>query len=364
MLESYTIGGFRSANESVHVELKSTNYKILIKSNVSSLGILKGACFVGADGAGKSTMVAPLQLLLDLLFSDNEIDLRNYFCLTNVSEKRIKISYDFCIRRQHIHYDIDVEYGKPLLIVEKLYVNKELVIDRMGSNGRYTNGDNPVHAKDIEANRIFLRDLYESNFLNGSKVLFDFMMYLKNSVYMNPLEGKITTYAESLTRNSLQSLEEQIEGINQVFNDFKLNMQLILKNDSEKVSIRVKRDEGLPLPIAMESNAVKMLVRYLPAYLHVMKNGGMLIIDDFGVLHPSLEADLIRYFEEHTEFGQLLITTNNTNLLAANVLRADQLYNVIRAESTINLVRFSSKQPRELQNMEKMYYNGAFGDIR
>lgn len=363
MLESYTMSGFKSAKNVNHVELKSTNYKILIKSNVSSQGILKGALFVGANGAGKSTMVAPLYLLLELLFSENEIDLRNYFCLTHTDEKRIKLTYEFCIRRQHVKYDLDIEYGKPILIIEKLYVNNELLVDRMGSNGRYTNGDNPVHAKDIESNRIFLRDLYESNFLNGSKVLFELMSFLKNSVYINSVEGKLITYCDALNSRTIQTVEAQVESINKIFSDLKMNMKLIIKNDSDKISLRLKRGDEVALPIAMESNGIKNLIRFLPAYIHVMENGGLLIIDEFGILHPLLDADLVKYFEEHTEFGQLLITTNNTNILAANALRADQLYNVIMKDGSC-LVRFSSKQPRELQNMEKMYFNGSFGDIQ
>ena len=71
-------------------------------------------------------------------------------------------------------------FCKPLLITEKLYINNDLLIDRLGSNGRYTNGSNPIHAVDIESNRLFLRDLYESNFLNGNKTLFELLFKTVN----------------------------------------------------------------------------------------------------------------------------------------------------------------------------------------
>ena len=364
MLLSYSMHGFKSVRNNIKVDLKSTNYKILSKSNVSNTGILKGALFIGQNGSGKSTMIQSVKLLLDLMFNENEIDLRNYFCLTNTEEKHIKLTYDFYIRSSNINYEIDIEYGKPLLITEKLYVNQELFVDRLGSNGRYSNDSNPVHATNIESNRLFLRDLYESNFLNGNKILFEFMNFLHESCYVNPLENKVVPYNEAVNSHTMQVIESQVNDMNEVFDTLNLKFRLIIRNDKDKVSLRLKRDEEqVALPISMESTGIKHLIRMLPSYLNVMKKGGLLIIDEFGVLHPTLEKKLIGYFEENTKNGQVLLATNSTTILNSNVLRADQLYSVYKDGNSTNILRFSSKQPRELQNMEKMYFNGTFNGI-
>lgn len=364
MLLSYSMKGFKSVRNHVKVDLKSTNYKILSKSNVSNTGILKGALFVGNNGSGKSTMISSVKLLLDLMFSSAEIDLRNYFCLTNTEEKHIQLSYEFAVRSSNVVYELSVEYGKPLLIVEKLYVNQELLIDRVGSNGRYTNNDNPIHASNIEPTRLFLRDLYESNFLNGNKVLFDLMNYLSNSCYVNPIEGKVINYNENLATKNFNSIEKQVESINKIAKalDFKFNV--FIKNDNNKVSIRLKHDdEFVALPLAMESIGIRNLVKILPSLDYVINNGGLFLIDEFGILHPNLEKKLVAYFEENTKNSQLLISTNSTSILNANVLRADQLYSVFKEDHSTQIYRFSNKQPRELQNMEKMYFNGSFKGI-
>lgn len=364
MLQSYTMSGFKSVRNNVRVDLKSTNYKILSKTNVSTSGILKGALFIGKNGSGKSTLLQSLKLLLDLMFNENEIDLRNYFCLTNTEEKHIKLNYEFYIRRASVTYNVDIEYGKPLLITEKLYINNDLLIDRLGSNGRYTNGSNPIHAVDIESNRLFLRDLYESNFLNGNKTLFELMNFLRESCYINPLENKVIAYNESVLNHTVQNIEGQVKEMNELFAKIGLDYSLIIRTDGDKMSLRLKKaEETVALPISMESTGIKMLIRVLPAFLNTMKKGGMVLIDEFGILHPELEKKLIAYFEENTIFGQVLLATNCTTILNADVLRADQLYSVYKNGNSTDVFRFSNKQPRELQNMEKMYFNGTFKGI-
>ena len=172
MLLSYSMKGFRSVDNEVVVDLKSTNYKILSKTNVSQTGILKGALFVGKNGAGKSTMLSSVKLLLDLLFSKEELNLLSYFCLTSKKDKKIELNYTFFVRRSTVSYNITIEYGKTLLINENLYINKELIIDRKGSSGVFENGAAPIHATEIEPTRLFLRDLIDANYINVNKILF------------------------------------------------------------------------------------------------------------------------------------------------------------------------------------------------
>lgn len=359
MLTSFTLQGFRSVEKPCTIELKSTNYKILSRSNVSNTGILKGFLLVGPNGSGKSNIQSALKLLLDLLFTDNEIDFRNYFCLFS-KEKHIILTYNFLIRSCKIRYEIEIEYGKPIMVNEKLYINDELCIERIGNNGRYISDVNPVRATEIEENSLFVRELYLHNIFTPNKVLSEWMQYLSNSIYVNVQDQKIFAF-NSKTINT--DIDNYISDINNFFNTTKIPYTLSSKNDAGRVSYRLSKNNGVALPLVFESNANKFLIKFLPAYLQVIKSGGLLILDEFHCFHPSLAKVLIGYFEEQTKTGQLSLSTNITSILNANVLRADQLYSVNDIGEGTYVMRFSEKQPRELQNMEKMYFNNIFDGL-
>ncbi len=61
---------------------------------------------------------------------------------------------------------------------------------------------------------------------------------------------------------------------------------------------------------------------------------------------------------------QFFLSSHSTNLLSNSLLRPDQIFSMELAggEGT-RLHRFSDQQPRVAQNLEKMYLNGAFGEL-
>lgn len=359
MLSSFTMKGFRSIQDTCTIELKSTNYKILSRSNVSNIGILKGALLVGPNGSGKSNIQSALKLLLDLLFTDNSIDFRNYFCLFD-KNKHISLSYDFLVRSCRIHYEIEVEYGKPMMVNEKLYVNEDLCVERIGNNGRYISEVNPVRATQIEDNKLFVRELFTHNIFTPNKILTEWLETLSNSFYVNAQEQRVYSYGKEALDNDI---EKYLDDINQFFVSNQIPYKLSVKVDQGRMSYRLSKNGGIALPILFESNANRFLVKLLPAYLSVIQKGGILILDEFHCFHAHLAKILVRYFEENTKHGQLLISSNTTHLLNANVLRADQLYSVNDTGEGTYIFRFSEKQPRELQNMEKMYFNNIFDGL-
>ena len=127
----------------------------------------------------------------------------------------------------------------------------------------------------------------------------------------------------------------------------------------------IKRNEiGSEIPMKIESLGNKMLLMILPAYLSVIKNGGMLICDEFSSgLHNDLEELLVRYFMKHSHGAQMFIVSHSTNLLTSSLFRPDQLYAVNFDADGSNIVRFSSEQPRTGQNYEKMYLGGVFSGL-
>ena len=103
----------------------------------------------------------------------------------------------------------------------------------------------------------------------------------------------------------------------------------------------------------------------LPSFFHIVKNSGMLIIDEFSsAFHNFLEEKLVKYFMQNSKESQIFIVSHSTNLLTNTILRPDQIYTVDYIQgkgSKIN--RVSDSKPREAQNLEKMYLSGVFNGI-
>ena len=119
------------------------------------------------------------------------------------------------------------------------------------------------------------------------------------------------------------------------------------------------------LPVTMESWGNQTLINIVPLVFDVMKNKGMVIIDEFSSgFHNLLEEKIIKYFMKNSKNAQLFIVSHSTNLLTNMLLRPDQIYTVdfINVKGS-KLHRVSDSKPREAQNLEKMYLSGVFNGI-
>ena len=90
----------------------------------------------------------------------------------------------------------------------------------------------------------------------------------------------------------------------------------------------------------------------------------MLIVDEFSsAFHNELEELIVRYFMRESKNAQMFFVSHSTNLMKTTLLRPDQIYTVDFCKEGSKIKRVSSEQPRESQNMEKMYLSGVFGGL-
>ena len=92
MLTKITLDNFKSFKNKTVVDLTKTNYTIL-PQNVADNGVLKGCIFVGANASGKSTIILAVKLLLDLLFSERNINSGMFLCMFGDTNK-YSLSYE------------------------------------------------------------------------------------------------------------------------------------------------------------------------------------------------------------------------------------------------------------------------------
>lgn len=379
MLTKIIMKNFKSFKNETVVDLTKTNYTVLPK-NVSESGVLKGCMFVGANASGKSNIILSVKLLLDLLFSERNINSGMFLCMFG-SGYSYTLGYEFLIDGKHINYTIEVDTRK-IGITEKLYLEGQLLLDRIGVSAKSYIAENTgvfYDESDVGKDTLFLRTLYFNTKFTSNPILVKWMEYLKNSVYLN-MFGRIMQSYGKIDLSLTQYLDRDgCNDINDFFTEYNFDQNIEYahsaeganftitagNNEKEKAIFFRRKDVDVPIPFIEESMGNQNLLRMLPAFLNVIESGGMLLIDEFSSgFHNQLESLMVRYFMQKAKQAQMIFVSHSTNLLSNSILRPDQEYTVeFHGKEGSSIHRISTDQPRSAQNVEKMYVSGVFGGI-
>lgn len=371
MLSYITLENFKSFKNKTKIDLKKTNYTIL-PQNVSDNGVLKGAVFVGANGSGKSTVLEALKLLLDLMFGENNISLIFYKSLLS-KRNDYSLEYAFDINGTEIVYKFGYSINNKS-ISENLYKDGILIFTRDGKDARSNfNVQEIVYdEKAIKTDGLFLRTLYFNGQLVQDEALEAWMDFLKNSKYItaSPMEndfkeltGAYNDYYENGGIDRINDFLKNISYGQRVFFSDSAQGEFHKVNTQEKVLFYERDGVHMPVPFTHESLGNRTLIKVLSSYLPVLENGGMLLIDEFSAgFHSSLQQILIKYFMQKSVNSQLILVSHSVPMLSNSLLRPDQEYAVeFNGAEGSKVARFSDKQPRNSQNISKMYMSGVFG---
>lgn len=373
MLTGITLKDYTTFIKERTFDFKATNYKILEDTNVGENRVLKGAMFVGENASGKTQVLNAIAFLLNLLLENSEL---NFIEKKSLYTKGTKytLKYSFDVQANEIEYEITFESNQ--IKSEKLFVNKELKLNRLGNKGQ-TNFGIQKENDDINLNLSLLKLEYYNTKFNNDSILNQWFDFLKNSIYINCLLGFVKSYnpltaseqliekyAETKDAKKLNKLISNI-GYNSeiVFNKKVTNQDntIMISSEKEMISLK-KKGTNIAIPIELESKGNQAFVSLILPFDYATRNDCMIILDEFSSgLHNELEEALIRYFFNNSKNSQLFFTSHSTNLIDTSILRPDQIYS-FRFDSKEGTVikRFSDENPRESQNIEKMYLNGVF----
>ncbi len=372
MLSRIIVKNFKCFKNETVFDFRKTNYKLLKQNTKGKL--LKGLLFVGDNASGKTTAIQPVMLLLDLLFKDRDISLFLYQCLFS-KEDETTLKYEFDIDGHEILYSFSFDGNK--FLEETLQLDNQPVIERIGKNAKLWLSENSTF-HEVDESILFIKKVYFNTKFEDNEMLKKWFAFLKQSICINAYKRTISSYNdESLTlRKYLEKYG--VEEINSFFknNNFKYSVEYALEIEGKGIRYEMSEEEGktlffkredisVPIPLFFESTGNKTLINILPAILHAVQKGGLLVIDEFSSgFHNKLEELIIRYIMNNSTNTQLLLVSHSTNLLSNALLRPDQVYSVemMGGEGSV-LNRFSDGQPRVAQNIEKMYLSGVFGGI-
>ncbi len=372
MLSQIIVKNFKCFKNETVFDFRKTNYKLLKQNTKGKL--LKGLLFVGDNASGKTTAIQPVMLLLDLLFKDRDISLFLYQCLFS-KEDETTLKYEFDIDGHEILYSFSFDGNK--FLEETLQLDNQPVIERIGKNAKLWLSENSTF-HEVDESILFIKKVYFNTKFEDNEMLKKWFAFLKQSICINAYKRTISSYNdESLTlRKYLEKYG--VEEINSFFknNNFKYSVEYALEIEGKGIRYEMSEEEGktlffkredisVPIPLFFESTGNKTLINILPAILHAVQKGGLLVIDEFSSgFHNKLEELIIRYIMNNSTNTQMLLVSHSTNLLSNALLRPDQVYSVemMGGEGSV-LNRFSDEQPRVAQNIEKMYLSGVFGGI-
>lgn len=375
MLKKIKLENYVTFIEPTTIDFTATNYKFLESENVGSNKILKGCLFVGENASGKTNILKSITFLLDLLFSNQEIDfLINKSFYTN--KKYYKLAYTFIENNEEIIYSI--ELGANEIVSEKLSLNKKIILERLGNTAKFFLEEEKTFS-DIPSKLAFLRRIYfDTNFYDNT-TLIKWFDYMKKSVYINCYYRKVVTYSgqsllvhDYLNNNNVDTINDFLEKIN--YNQ-KIKYSSSITEPNEKYHMKLDDNQKFIsfnkvgtsafIPEMLESTGNKTFIELLPSFLHAINNECMVIIDEFSSgFHNELEECIIKYFFHYAKNSQLFFTSHSTNILNNSLIRPDQIYSVyFDAKKGSLLKRFSDEMPRESQNTGKMYLNGVFNGL-
>ena len=375
MLTGITLKDYTTFIKETTFDFKATNSKILNETNVGDNRVLKGALFVGENASGKTQVLQAIVLLFDLLLDNTE---QNFIVKKSMYTKGTKFSlvYTFNVDGNDIKYSVEFDGNE--INSEKLFVNNELKLERLKKNGKTYFGEEKDN-DNINPSLALLKLEYYNTRFNNDIVLNKWFDFLKNSIYINCLSGRrtiksynpvklpeqiIEKYAESNDATKLNKLIEKL-GYNSevVFNKQFSNTDKTIVINSTKETIGLKKKgTNFVMPLPLESTGNKSFMNMILPINYVTKNNSIIIVDEFSSgLHNELEEALIKYFFNNSGNSQIFFTSHSTNLLDTSILRPDQIYSFkFDAKEGTIIKRFSDENPRESQNIEKMYLNGVF----
>jgi hypothetical protein len=136
-------------------------------------------------------------------------------------------------------------------------------------------------------------------------------------------------------------------------------------------AIRLMHQVGsrtVPFAAGQESSGTLAYLALLGPVVNLLKNGGMLWVDELDTsLHPLMAVQIIRLFSNsatNPRSAQLIFNTHDTNLLSSGDLRRDQIW-FTEKDSTgcSHLYPLTDFKPRRQENLENGYLQGRYGAI-
>lgn len=384
MLLQFSVTNHRSIKNCAVISLGTTSDKSLSNCIITpdnKKEILPVLALYGANAAGKSNLLHALLLMKEMVagkyakpLKDSELP-QEPFAFSEDSDTPTK--FEVIYFYEGIKYAYGFSFDKTHIVEEYLYYwpkgREATLFER--ENGKYTFKVNIREQKKLAnrtpENRLYLVTSNEWNLPQTSKAYLWFTRKL-TGLFNSDLEGieqTLETMSAS-SENKKKILKEMliadlgIVDVNVLGSNenrmIQTTHQMILKDGSKK---------NYHLLLSQESNGTQRFFSRIGAWLNVLNEGGVLVVDEIEAsMHPLLTKHLIECMQSkeiNTKGAQLIFTTHDVGLLNQTLLRRDQIWFAEKNEQTAetDIYALTEFSPRKDENIMKGYLLGKYGAI-
>lgn len=421
MLIEFTLKNYRSFRDEAVLSMEATGLGTFKNSLISygTLKLLPGAAIYGKNGGGKSNVIRAFWLAVQFIKNAQRTQHEKAaipvvpFALNDYSQNE-PTQFDFIHTLDGNKYWYGFAATKEEIVHEYLYHapkgQKALVFSREGQVFSFTEdkAKRKLISETVAENQLFFsvactmndaacanamrwfrervffsreyadipRQLLEySNDSNMLKAISDYAKAADVGIEEMQFEvnrkeiGDELTFPDDIPEGLKTALTQFMHALSETSNNAEVRLKMgEVKATSKHPGLDKAGNSRLySLDLADESDGTRKLMSIAPAMESVLKNGGLLLVDEIErELHPMLVDFIVAKFQSkrtNPNGAQIVFTTHNTELMNMELLRKDQLYFVDKNEKDGNseLYSIGDFATRTTDNIRKGYLLGKYG---
>ena len=371
-LTKFKVRNFKNFDKEVCIDFQQHgNYDFNTEIVDNDQSVITKALMYGPNGSGKSNFcLALFDIVMHL--TDNYKLTKSYLqyrCMDS-NEPAADFEYTFkCAGHTFVYSyakaNVDVILWERISIdgtdyLEYNFLTEEGYSNFVGSEKLNLNGQSKVSRVKYIISTSVLEDDNEYNELLMKFAYFVNRMLLFYSDNKKGYQG-FATGSESIDEGILSSSDDALQLFEQFLRDNGINYNLVEKRTSfgnREIYCRFKYGDIELYRIA--STGTRSLELFYYWYLK-MKKMSLVAIDEFDAYyHFELAENIVKLLRGLTD-TQVILTTQNTDLMSNDLLRPDCYY-LINDNKITPLDKTTDKELRKAHNLQKMYKAGAFDE--
>ena len=427
MLIRFVVSNFMSIGDELEFNLLPEQYRKTFPHHVyedRNIRLLKASAIYGANGAGKSNLLAALSYLQRLVLGKQDIPKFTSLLTYRLSDD--KVSEPIRMEVEFIHDGFSLAYGiefqNGIVLNEYLYELGFKSDDVLIFERKYEDGKNVLKADNKKVfktknDKMFL-SVVEEHFLENHLPLLRFANVIKKPIvkaaydwFMNGLfvitpSSKFAPLVEALSdpdfnkfanevlnsfNTGLEKLEVETIPLEEYLSDSQLlesvreklhkdpDVRVVLDDlgvtaalmEGKEVALKPYSyhltDSGASVRFELdeESDGSRRLIDYIPLF-QILSSDATVFIDEFErSIHPSLLKAMVKKIlgPDSNLKGQLVFSTHDCNLLDQSIFRQDEIWFVEKKDGKTMMYPLTDFQIRQEIDIKKGYMNGRFGAI-
>lgn len=381
----------------------------VVNAKQSDIDLLKVIGIYGANASGKSTVLSALKFMQSAVVHSQRYWMpdagvpRSPFLLdTGKASEPSLFEVDILLGETRYSYGFVVDSKR--VLEEWLYAypqgrkqrwfTRDVSEAREFSFSRFLSGENKAIQSLTRSNSLFLSAAAQNNHRALSPIFQWFSKAIKFIDEANREEQWIQTiknFGDLAHRSRVLAL---IKGADLGITDIdvateelpdasKQALQILLADNPEmldrinanptvpRVSLRHQVEDAkvdVAIPFSDESRGTQALFGLAGSIVEVLRNGGVLCVDELDAsLHPLMAVSIVKMFndsKQNPNNAQLLFNTHDTNILECADLRRDQIWFTEKdANGATHLYPLTDYKARKEENIKRGYLQGRYGAV-